>query len=103
VKALLVGLDRATDYVNQNPTEAQKIVNKAISDVTQKPLPEAVLADAWPNLTFTIDPIASSLATSAKEATDLGLLEKTDLTGIYDLALLNEVLAEAGKPEIAVP
>ena len=33
----------------------------------------------------------------------LGLLDETDLTGIYDLTLLNEVLQAAGKPEIPVP
>ena len=62
-----------------------------------------VLAAAWPNLTFTVDPIASSLTSSAEEATELGLLDETDLTGIYDLTLLNEVLQAAGKPEIPVP
>jgi NitT/TauT family transport system substrate-binding protein len=103
VKALLTGVVAATDFVNEQPAEAQALVNEGIKDVTQKGLSDAVLAAAWPNLTFTVDPIASSLATSAAEATELGLLDKTDLTGIYDLTLLNEVLKEAGKPEIAVP
>jgi len=103
VKALLTGVVAANEYVNEQPAEAQTLVNEGIKDVTQKGLPDAVLAAAWPNLTFTVDPIASSLAASAAEATELGLLEKTDLTGIYDLTLLNEVLKEAGKPEIAVP
>jgi len=103
VKALLEGVVEATDFVNANPAEAQAAVNEAIDDVTQKPLPEAVLAAAWPNLTFTVDPVASSLTTSAQEATELGLLEQSDLTGIYDLTLLNEVLRAAGKPEIPVP
>ena len=103
VKALLRGVVEATDFVNEQPAEAQALVNEGIKDVTQKGLSDAVLKAAWPNLTFTVDPIAPSLATSAAEATELGLLEKTDLTGIYDLTLLNEVLKEAGKPEIAVP
>ena len=103
VKALLTGVVATTDFVNDQPAEAQALVNEGIKDVTQKGLSDAVLTAAWPNLTFTVDPIASSLATSAAEATELGLLEKTDLTGIYDLTLLNEVLREAGKPEIAVP
>ena len=97
VKALLTGVISANDYVNEQPAEAQALVNEGIKDVTQKGLPDAVLAAAWPNLTFTVDPIASSLATSAAEATELGLLEKTDLTGIYDLTLLNEVLEAAGE------
>ena len=44
--------------------------------------------------TFTADPIASSLQKSAKDAEAVGLLEPVDLKGIYDLTLLNEVLAE---------
>jgi sulfonate transport system substrate-binding protein len=103
VKALLTGVVKANDYVNADPTEAQAVVNEGIKDVTQKALPDAVLSAAWPNLTFTVDPIAASLKTSASEATALGLLDETDLTGIYDLTLLNEVLREAGQPEIAAP
>ena len=103
VKALLVGLLKATDYVNEQPARAQTVVNEAIAGVTQKGLPEAVLEAAWPNLTFTMDPIADSLSTSAAEAVQLGLLPAADLTGIYDLTLLDEVLKEAGRPEIPMP
>jgi sulfonate transport system substrate-binding protein len=103
VKALLVGVVEANDYVNEQPDAAQAVVNEGIKDVTEKALPEAVLAAAWPNLTFTVDPIASSLMSSALAATELGLLEPTDLDGIYDLTLLNEVLNAEGKPEIAQP
>jgi NitT/TauT family transport system substrate-binding protein len=103
VKALLAGVVKANDYVNEQSDAAQAVVNEGIKDVTEKALPEAVLAAAWPNLTFTVDPIASSLTSSAQAATDLGLLEATDLDGIYDLTLLNEVLTAEGKPEIARP
>ena len=103
VKQLLIGDVAATDYVNANPTEAQQVVAKALSDLTGSQLPEGTLAKAWSNLEFTVDPIATSLATSAKHATDLGLLDPVDLTGIYDLKLLNEVLADQGKPPVAAP
>ena len=67
----------------------------------------AVLEAAWPNLTFTVDPIASSLQESAVDAHGLGFLEgydpDTGLAGIYDLALLNEVLRDAGRPELVQP
>ena len=45
---------------------------------------------------FTLDPIASSLAKSAADAEDVGLLDPVDLEGIYDLTLLNEVLTDRG-------
>ena len=55
---------------------------------------------SFDNITFTLDPIASSLTTSAKNAEAEGLLEPVDLDGIYDLTLLNEVLADRGEPEV---
>lgn len=103
VKQLLTGDVAANAFVNANPDQAQQIVSKALSDLTSSQLPAGTLAKAWQNLEFTVDPIASSLATSAKHATDLGLLDPVDLAGIYDLKLLNEVLTAQGKPTVATP
>lgn len=100
VRRLLQGQVQANDYVNQNPDDAQKVVNQGIAKITGKPLADAVIKAAWPNMTFTNDPIASSLRTSAAHATDVGLLDKVNLDGIYDLSLLNKVLAEANQPEV---
>ena len=45
-----------------------------------------MIAAAWPNLTFTFDPIATSLRKGAADAKTVGLLDgKTKLDGIYDL------------------
>jgi NitT/TauT family transport system substrate-binding protein len=75
-------------------------VNQGIEKITSKRLADPIIAGAWKNLRFTNDPIASSLATSAKHAEDIGLLDKVDLKGIYDLDLLNEVLKAAGEDEV---
>jgi NitT/TauT family transport system substrate-binding protein len=101
VKKLLEGQVAANDYVHQNPAAAQKAANDQIEKITQKRLNDAVVADAWKNLTFTNDPIALSLAKSAQDAVDLGLLDKADLTGIYDLNLLNQVLKAQGQPDVS--
>ena len=103
VKRLIEGLLRSTDYVNDSPAEAQATLITAINQLTGSTLSATVVAASWGNLTFTIDPIASSLQTSADEAAALGFLESSDLEGIYDLSVLNEVLREAGRPEIAQP
>jgi len=103
VKQLLTGHVAANAFVNENPEDAQQIVATAIFELTDTELPEGTLAAAWENLTFTVDPIATSLATSAANATELGLLDPVDLDGIYDLTLLNEVLGAAGDPEIPAP
>ena len=51
---------------------------------------------------LTYDPIKLSLFQSANSAFDIGFLGKTrpDLSGIYDLKLLNAVIAERGKETI---
>ena len=97
VRRLLEGQVEASAWVNLNPDEAQKVVNAGIAKVTGKALTPEIIAAAWEHLTFTNDPIASSLRAAAKHAEDVGLLEDVDLAGIYDLELLNAVLAEAGE------
>jgi len=103
VKHLIEGQLAATDYVNDHPTEAQATVASEITRITGSSMSADVLAGSWRNLTFTVDPIASSLQTSADAAKQLGFLQTSDLKGIYDLTLLNEVLTTAGRPTIAAP
>ena len=84
-----------------DPAKAQEDVNSGLEALTNKRLDDATIAGAFKNLTFTLDPIASSLQTSADHAEAVGLLEPVDLTspGIYDLTLLNKVLAARGDAE----
>jgi NitT/TauT family transport system substrate-binding protein len=101
VKRFLEANLAAVDALNADPAEGRKATNAAYAKLTGKPLADDVAAAAWKNLAFTADPIASSLFTSAGHATDVGLLKAPKLEGIYDLALLNEVLSAAGKPAVA--
>jgi NitT/TauT family transport system substrate-binding protein len=103
VKRLVEGHVAAINFTNDDPEAAQELVIAAIEELSGTELSPEIVAMAWENLEFTADPIATSLQTSAQHATDLGLLESVDLEGIYDLALLNEVLSEAGQPEIPAP
>jgi NitT/TauT family transport system substrate-binding protein len=103
VKRLLEGHLEANVFVNEHPAEAQELVGTAIAELTGAELPADILEAAWANLEFTVDPIPTSLTVSADHAYDLGLIESADLDGIYDLTLLNEVLREAGEPEISGP
>jgi NitT/TauT family transport system substrate-binding protein len=103
VRRLLEGQVAANEYVNGDAEEARRIVAEAIGELTGTELDPRIVGLAWENLQFTNDPIASSLATSAQHATSLGLLEEADLDGIYDLTLLNQVLAAAGEAEVIQP
>jgi NitT/TauT family transport system substrate-binding protein len=103
VRDLLIGHVNAVNAVNDDPAASQETVAAAIGELTGSSLPDGTLETAWERLSFTVDPIASSLQTSATNARELGLLESDDLEGIYDLALLNEVLVELGAEEIPEP
>jgi NitT/TauT family transport system substrate-binding protein len=100
IRALLAGEIEANELVNDDPAQAQALTNQGIAKITSKTIAHKVITAAWPNLTFTVDPIASSLKGSADHATKVGLLDPVDLTGIYDLTILNELLQVAGKPPV---
>ena len=101
IQGLIEGLADGEDFVNDDAAAAQASVNAGIEAVTGEPIPEEVITASWENLTFTLDPIASSLEESKNDAVTVGLLEDVDLEGIYDLSILNDVLAERGEEEIA--
>lgn len=91
-----------TDWINTNSEEAKKIMNEEIKNETGKFLAEDILANSLKRCKITYDPIKSSLLKSADMAYSLGFLgkEKPDLSGIYDLSILNEVLKEKSLKEI---
>ncbi len=101
IKNLIAGLVDSIDTVNEDPAAAQAVTNDGIEALTENRLADETIAGAWENLTFTVDPIASSLQESADDAVAVELLEPVELDGIYDLTLLNEVLAERGDEPVA--
>lgn len=100
IAALLEGLYQAVAYLNANPAAAQSLTNDAVGEITGKKLAAGVVSAAWPHLTFTLDPLPATLKTSADHAHGVGLLASVDLKGIYDLRLLNQVLATHNEPPV---
>jgi NitT/TauT family transport system substrate-binding protein len=96
IRGLLYGELEAIERMHEDAGRAQQLVNDEIEAITGKRLADDVMGSAWPNLEFTVDPIASSLQGSADDAVTAGLLEEVDLRGIYALELLDEVLADTG-------
>jgi NitT/TauT family transport system substrate-binding protein len=75
--------------------------NDGLKRITGNTVPEDELKDALQRLEFTYDPLEKSLFRMADDAYELGLIgrgNKPDLTNIYDLSLLNEVLEERNLP-----
>lgn len=92
---------QATQWIAANPAAAKTVVNDGLLELTQKKLQMPTLDRAFTQLEFTVDPVATSLAESAADAMKADLLEDADLKGIYDLRLLNQVLAAAGAPAVS--
>ena len=103
VERLLRAHVKTTQWINDNPDEAKKLVNAGIKQITGAALPDAVINSAWRNAKVTYDPIASSLRRSADDAFALGYLgdKKHDLGGIYALDPLNKVLQELNLKPVA--
>jgi NitT/TauT family transport system substrate-binding protein len=93
-----------TVWENRNPEEAAALLNEEIERLTGKALPEQVLTMALSNMRSTWDPVASSLYESARAAWQTGFLDdEPNLEGIYDLSILNEVLADKGLESVEAP
>ncbi len=96
VKNFLRAHVELTEWINKNPVQAKQIVNQQLQKETGKPLAPEVLDDSFSRMQVTCDPLRSSLLKSTQQAFDEGFLGRTqpDLSGLYDLTLLNEVLRE---------
>lgn len=96
VKNFLRAHVELTEWINKNPAQAKQIVNQQLQKETGKPLAPEVLDDSFSRMQATCDPIRSSLLKSTQQAFEEGFLGRAqpDLSGLYDLTLLNEVLRE---------
>ena len=92
VSGLLKGQIEANSYIKSSPTAAAQAANAELTKLLGKGLPSDVLTQALKYITFTNDPIASSLTTDARHAVAVGLLQPVNLSGIYDLGPLNKLL-----------
>jgi NitT/TauT family transport system substrate-binding protein len=101
VRAWLTAHVEVTRWELAHPDEALPLLNREIETLTGKELSPEVLSQAWGRLRPTWDPISVSLVRCADSAYTAGFLDrKPDLTGIYSLTLLNDVLRAQGLPEV---
>jgi NitT/TauT family transport system substrate-binding protein len=101
VERLLRGHIDTVDWINAHPEDAREAASAHLSDLTGSRSDPRITAAAFDNMTFTVDPIAPSLAAGAEHAEAVGLLDPVDLNGIYALDPLNGLLREDGRDEVA--
>lgn len=88
-----------TVWINEHSAETKKLLNQQIQAETGKALSADVLNDAYGHMQVTYDPLRAPLQHAAQLAFDAGFLGRhmPDLSGLYDLRLLNQVLSEEGR------
>ncbi|MFE7591162.1 aliphatic sulfonate ABC transporter substrate-binding protein [Kitasatospora sp. NPDC057512] len=101
VEAVLRGSVKTNAFIKDNSDKAKADANEAIKKEAGNSLEPAILDPAWADIDFLDDPLANTLQAEADHAVTAGLLKKPNLNGIYDLTLLNKVLAAAGRPAVA--
>ena len=110
VEAFLAGHVAALEEIDEHPEEAAAAANASLQSLTCSSLDEDVLTTAFDGVDFTADPLPATLQASAEHAVNVGLLDEAKITAagglpgsLYDLTLLNKVLAAAGEDQVATP
>jgi len=102
VTGLLKGQVATTAFLNASPAQAQADANTELATLTGKALKAPELALAWSDMTFTNDPIASSILTDLQHAKAAGF-PTTSISGIFGLGPVNQVLSAEGKNTLSAP
>jgi NitT/TauT family transport system substrate-binding protein len=105
IKKMVRANVEAIQSIQQSPDQAMATANSELAKLGGKALPSDVLASAWKEMTFTWDPLASSLQKNAQNTFALGDLKKdpANVLGVYKLNDLNAVLQSLGLPAVQAP
>jgi NitT/TauT family transport system substrate-binding protein len=102
ITGLLKAQIQANSFIAAHKAAAETAANAELASLTGKGLSSSIVAAAFSQVTFTNNPIASSLITDASHAVAVGLLSPVkNLTAIYDLGPLNKLLSAAGQPQVS--
>ncbi|SDK67145.1 NitT/TauT family transport system substrate-binding protein [Cryobacterium psychrotolerans] len=101
VRALLAGHTASVAWLDGHADEAGAVINARLAADTGKPLPGAVIERALGAVRFTTDPLAGTFPTLLRAGVDAGTAKQGNLDGLFDLSLLNAVLAESGADPVS--
>lgn len=104
VKNLVKGNVDSIRFIQQNASQAAGLANQELTTLGGKSLDPGVLQAAWSEITFSWDPVASSLVANAQHEQALGYIDSvpSNLTSIYKLSDLNSILTSIGQPAVSV-
>lgn len=96
-KLLRVHVELTRQWQRQPETFVPR-VNAAFGKVTGKPIAEPILRDAFSRLEPAMDVMPEQLQQAAEHARQLQFIASSDLSGLVDTSLLEEVLRESPGP-----
>ncbi|MEO8284607.1 MAG: ABC transporter substrate-binding protein [Pseudarthrobacter sp.] len=93
VKALLRGHAESVAWLNNAPAaEKANVINSALQESAGAALPADVLERSLQNVIFTVDPLAGTYPKLLADGVTAGTTKQSDITGLFDLRALNEVI-----------
>jgi NitT/TauT family transport system substrate-binding protein len=99
VKRLLAAHVEATLRLNADREAAARLISEEIKRETAAAIPLAIVRSALNRVEFSWEPLPSALAKAAADAHRVGFLPSDpDLSRIWELSLLRDVLREKGLP-----
>jgi NitT/TauT family transport system substrate-binding protein len=99
VKALLRGHTESVAWLNSAPAaEKADVINSALQESAGAALSADVLDRSLQNVIFTVDPLAGTYPKLLQDGADAGTTKEADITGLFDLRALNEVIGTSGQP-----
>jgi len=101
VADLLKANIQAINYIKTDPAAAEAAANAEYAAYSGKALKSSLVSASFKEITFTVDPDASSLTTDAQQAVSVGLLKPVNLSGIFDLGPLNQILTADDQPTVS--
>src|SRR5262249_41675691 len=87
VSRWLEGQWEALRWLNEHPSEAQEVVNRALEKLTTRQMPAQVLSESWRRLSFSEELPQEAFPKLAADAEALGYLPSSDVTGIFEPGL----------------
>ncbi|WP_460535742.1 ABC transporter substrate-binding protein [Humibacter ginsengiterrae] len=102
VAALIAGERDAISWLNHHDSaESVKAINARLTADGGSAIPDAVVARALKNVSFSVDPLASTFPLQLKHAVDAGLAKNAKLNGLFDLRIVNTALKKSGAAPVS--
>lgn len=101
VEALLEGHVASVAWLGDNADEAPDVINASLEAETGKALADEVITRALEHVLFSVDPHAETFETLVENGLAAGTQKDGSIDGLFDLRLLNELLAADGAEPVS--